>query len=95
MATGGRRELLKILKVDGHDLVPIRCEQDDSSVDDVGQSGGGEKLSSGSAQSFVECANIDASECLGQTGLSRTAAPHLPENSCVGERFISIELRSF
>ncbi len=93
MATGGRCELLEILEVDGHDLIPIRCEQHDSSVDDIGQSGGGKELPSGSAQSFVECANIDASEYPGQTSLTRTAAPHLPENSCVGERFVSIELR--
>lgn len=88
-----RRELFEIVTVDGHDLVPVRREQDDSGVDDISEAAGREELPRGSSQRFVKGAHVDAGERLRQAGLTRAAPPHLPEDPGVGEREISLHLR--
>lgn len=85
-------ERFEILKVDGHDLVPVTCEQHHAGVDDISQPGSGEELASGPTEWLIERADIDAPDRLRQSGLARAAAPHLPEDSGVGEREIPLEV---
>ncbi len=93
VSSGCRRELLKILVVDRHDLVPVGCEQHDSSVDDVSEPGGAEELPSSPTKWLIQRSDIDSSEHLRQACLARAAAPHLSEDPGVGQREVSLELR--
>ena len=94
VASGCCRELFKILTVDRHDLVPVGCEQHDASIDDVSEPGGAEELPSRPTKWLIERADIDSAERLGQTDLTRAAAPHLSKHPGVGQREVSVELSS-
>lgn len=92
VASGCCRELFKIFTVDRHDLVPVVCEQHDTSIDDVSEPGGAEEPPNGPAKWLIDRADIDSAERLRQTGLTRVAAPHLSEDPGVGQREVSLEL---
>lgn len=92
VASGCSRELFEIVPVEGHDLVAVDCEQYDTRIDDVSEPGGGEEDPGGPTKWFVERADIDATERLGQPGLARAAAPHLSQHSRVGQREVSVKL---
>jgi hypothetical protein len=92
VASGRCRELFKILTVDRHDLVPVGCEQDDTSIYDVSEPGGAEELPSGATKWLIERADLDSAERLRQTRLTWAAAPHLSEDPGVGQREVSLEL---
>ena len=84
MPAGRSRELLEILTVNGHDLVPVGGEQDDAGVDDVSEAGRRQELTRGSPERFVEAANVHARKCLSEASLTGAAPPHLAEDTRVG-----------
>lgn len=92
VTSGRSRELFEILTVVRHDLVAVDCEQHDAGIDDVSEPGCTEEQPSRPTKRLIEGADVDSTECLGQTGLARAAAPHLSKHSGVGHGDVSVEL---
>ena len=93
MAARGCRQRLDVCPIEGHDLVAVACEQHDGSVDDVGHASCAEQSPHSSTERLIKCNDLDATERLSQAGLTRAAAPHLPENPGMGDWNFTAGLR--
>ncbi len=94
MAARSCRQRLKIGTINGDDVVAVAREQDNGSVNDVGYASSAEQSPCSSTERLIKCDDLDAPERLGQTSLTRAAAPHLPKNSGMGDRNFTAYLRS-
>ncbi len=85
-------EFLEVAPVDGHDLVTVDRQENHGRIDDVRQADGTEQLARGSPETVVDGSDVDASERLRQSGLTRAASPNLTEHAGMSDRQFARQL---
>ena len=93
MSTGHLDQVLKVIRISADDHIAVRRQDHDCRIDHVGCSRSCEELTCGSPELLIEGANLDADERLRETGLAWPTAPHLADDSAVGDRQFACDLR--